>query len=402
MSAGAGGILRGLRLLELSAFVAAPLGGATLAALGAEVVRVEAPGGGPDAERWPLHRGRSLYRAGLDQGKRSVTVDVNTPRGQELVRALATSAGTVLTNLPVRGWLAFDRLRSQRPDLVMLAITGNADGSAAVDYTVNAAVGFPSVTGPVEHEGPVNHVLPAWDALTGYLAAAGILAAELHRVRTGEGQLVSLSLSDVAIAVTANLGFLAEAGLGEQRPRLGNDLFGTYGRDFKTADGRSLIVVALTPRQWQSVVEATGAGGELAELERRLGLDFRREGDRYQARAEIGAIVESWVAARTLIEASAALDSARALWGPYQTFSQLLEEDPRTGPHNPMLADVEQPGIGVLRRAGSPLRFGAAERVPPAPSPDIGADTDSVLRRWLGLSDPDLEALRREGVLGQE
>jgi len=174
-------ILAGLRVVELSAFVAAPLGGATLAALGADVIRVDPPGGGIDIDRWPLHRGRSLYWAGLNQGKRSVTIDTRTEVGQRQVAGLITApgegGGIVLTNLPVKGWSSYEELSRLRRDLIMVVITGDRDGGIAVDYTVNAAVGFPWLTGPEGHEGPVNHVLPAWDGMTGYLAALAILAA---------------------------------------------------------------------------------------------------------------------------------------------------------------------------------------------------------------------------------
>src|SRR5438309_7387829 len=110
-------ILVGLRAVELSAFVAAPLAGATLASLGAEVVRIDPPGGGIDAGRWPLHDGRSLYWAGLNQGKRSVNIDTRTEQGQELACRLVAEAGMVLTNLPTAGWSSYERLRQRRPDL---------------------------------------------------------------------------------------------------------------------------------------------------------------------------------------------------------------------------------------------------------------------------------------------
>ncbi len=248
------GILSGLRIVEISAFVAAPLGGATLAAMGADVIRVDPPGGGVDIGRWPLHRGRSLYWAGLNQGKRSVTIDVRHPPGQEKVAKLITApgdgGGIFLTNLPVSGWNSFDELKKLRGDLIMVVVTGNRDGSAAVDYTVNAALGFPFVTGPEGHDGPVNHVLSAWDAMTGFLASTAILAAERHRRLTGKGQLVELSLSDVGLAVAGHLGLIGEAVLeDEPRGRFGNHVYGTLGRDFVTRDERRVIALALTPRQ---------------------------------------------------------------------------------------------------------------------------------------------------------
>jgi len=156
-------ILDGLRVVELSAFIAAPLGGATLAALGADVIRVDPPGGGIDIDRWPLHRGRSLYWAGLNQGKRSVTGDTRTEEGQRkvarLIAAPGEGGGIVLTNLPLKGWNSYAQLALLRRDLIMVAITGDRDGRAAVDYTVNAALGIPWLTGPEDHDGPINHVL---------------------------------------------------------------------------------------------------------------------------------------------------------------------------------------------------------------------------------------------------
>jgi 2-methylfumaryl-CoA isomerase len=393
-------ILRGLRAVELSAFVAAPLAGATLASLGAEVVRVDPPGGGIDARRWPLHEGRSLYWAGLNQGKRSVTIDTRTDRGQDLAAALIAEAGMVLTNLPTGGWSSYDRLKERRPDLVMAVLTGNPDGSAAVDYTVNAAIGFPLVTGPEGWEGPVNHVLPAWDALAGTLLAGGLIAAELHRARTGEGQLLRLSLADVALSIASSLGLIAEAQLtAAPRERFGNDLYGTYSHDFRTADGRHLIVVALTPRQWKALVDAAGLTDAVGLLEAERGLDLRREGDRFGARREITALLEGWIGRRTFADVSAAFDSHQVLWGPYQTFKELVRDDDRCSVRNPLFEEVDQPGIGRYLRAASPLAFGAAERVPPRPSPQMGADTVDVLRSWLGLSDQQIGALASAEVI---
>src|SRR5437899_4303748 len=140
-------MLAGLRVIELSAFDAAPLGGAALGGMGAEVIRIDPPGGGIDIGRWPLWKGRSLYWAGLNQGKKSLTIDTRSETGRGLVRQLVIRSGPgggiVVTNLPLEGWLGYERLAEERPDVIMLMITGDPDGGAAVDYTVNAAVGFP-------------------------------------------------------------------------------------------------------------------------------------------------------------------------------------------------------------------------------------------------------------------
>jgi len=381
------GILSGLRIVEISAFVAAPLGGATLAAMGADVIRVDPPGGGVDIGRWPLHRGRSLYWAGLNQGKRSVTIDTRHEPGQEkaarLIAAPGEGGGIFLTNLPVSGWNSYDELKKLRGDLIMVVITGNRDGSQAVDYTVNAALGFPFITGPEGIEGPVNHVLPAWDAMTGFLASTAILAAERHRRLTGEGQLVELSLSDVGLAVAGHLGLIGEAVLeSEPRGRFGNHVYGTFGRDFATRDGRRVVVLALTPRQWRSLVQATGMSGEFRNVEARLGLYFNNEGDRWRGRQEICELLQAWIAVRTLHSVASAFDTEKVMWGPYQTFKELVASDPRATAENPMFANIDHPELGVYPTPGSPLRFGAARAVRPKRAPKLGEHTDEVLKQF--------------------
>ena len=380
-------ILAGLRVVELSAFVAAPLGGATLAALGADVIRVDPPGGGIDIDRWPLHRGRSLYWAGLNQGKRSVTIDTRSEVGQRqvagLIAAPGEGGGIVLTNLPVKGWSSYAELSKLRRDLIMVVITGDRDGGTAVDYTVNAALGFPRLTGPQDHDGPVNHVLPAWDGMTGFLAALAILAAERHRRLHGEGQLVELSLSDVGLAVSGHLGLIGEAMLEAQpRGRFGNDVYGTFGRDFGTRDRRRVMVLALTARQWASLGEATGLARDFATLEARVGADFRKEADRWVHRTPLCEMLAEWMAERDLAEVGEAFETHGVLWGPYQTFKQLVTEDPRASTANPMFAEVEHPGLGSFLTAGSPLRFSAAAPVPPRSAPALGEDTEEVLREF--------------------
>lgn len=382
-----GGILSGLRVVEMSAFVAAPLCGATLAALGADVIRVDPPGGSIDIGRWPVVNGHSLYWAGLNQAKRSITIDTKTEAGRErvakLIAAPGDGGGILVTNLPTAEWNGYDELSKRRRDLIMLRITGRRDGRAEVDYTVNAGLGFPFITGPEGTDGPVNHVLPAWDALTGYLAVAAILAAERHRRLTGEGQLVELSLADVALAAAGHLGFLAEAQFVEEpRGRFGNYIYGTFGRDFKTQDRRHVIVLALTPRQWRSLAQATALSEKFAELESQLGLDFQNEGDRWRARVEICRLLDTWIAARSLADVRRAFDSVGVLWGPYQTFKDLVASDAVTSGANPMVQEVAHRGIGRYLTTGSPLRFGAAASVAPMTAPVLGQHTDEVVREF--------------------
>ncbi|MFM7626908.1 MAG: CoA transferase, partial [Gammaproteobacteria bacterium] len=199
------GILHGLRVVEGSAFVAAPLGGMTLAQLGADVIRFDPLGGGLDHQRWPVTAdGRSLFWAGMNKGKRSIAVDLRNPRGQEVLTALIAApgadAGLFSTNFPARGWLSYDALCRARADLVMVNLLGRRDGGSEVDYTVNPQFGFPMLTGAPDGP-PANHVFPAWDAIAGNMIATAMLAALRHRDRTGEGQLVTLALKDVGLAL---------------------------------------------------------------------------------------------------------------------------------------------------------------------------------------------------------
>jgi 2-methylfumaryl-CoA isomerase len=377
-------ILSGLRVIELGAFVAGPFGGVTLASLGADVIRIDPPGGGPDINRGPRHNGRSLYWAGINQGKRSAAIDTRSEKGKSqvarLIAAPGDGGGIVLTNLHIAGWNSYEELRKLRHDLIMVVITGRHDGASAVDYTVNAGLGFPWITGPDELTGPVNHVLPAFDLMTGLWAALAILAADRRRRLTGEGQFVEIALEDVAIAAAGHLGYLAEAILNrEPRGRHGNDVYGTFGHEFATSDGRRVMVLGLTPRQWHSLVEATGVMGEVAALEARLNLDLRDEDHRWRARKEISALLEPWFAARTLAAVGLKLEAHGVLWGPYRSFQQFVAEDARLATPNPMFARVEHSGIGTFATVGSPVRFSGASPVPPLPAPALGEHTEQVL-----------------------
>jgi len=398
-------MLSGLRVVEGSAFVAAPSGGMHLALLGADVIRFDPIGGSIDYTRWPLAPGgASLYWTSLNKGKRSIQVDVRSDEGRELIRSLVGApgpdAGIFLTNFPARGWLSYETMQSARSDLIMIAITGNPDGSTAVDYTVNAAVGYPLATGPSGTTEPVNHVLPAWDVICGQQAALGLLAAERHRRATGNGQLVTLALADVAMSTVANLGHVAEAEiLGEQRPRLGNDLYGAFGRDFTTNDGARFIVVAISIKQWRGLLAATGIADQVTALESELGVDFSDEGARFEHRDRLFELVQHYASNRSLAQIAHAMDEHNCCWGQYSDFLGMVQDDPRCSPQNPMFQRVEQPGVGEVLSAGSPLRFGADQSTTVPPAPILGADTDQVLEEILGLSPAQVGRLHDQGVV---
>jgi 2-methylfumaryl-CoA isomerase len=405
-------LLHDLRIVEFSAFVAAPLGGMTMAHFGAEVIRIDPIGGGIDYARWPVTtNGASLYWAGLNKAKRSVALALDKPEGRELALAIATApgpkdnqkgAGIVLTNLPPRPGLDYASLKARRDDMIVLRLTGNRDGSAAVDYTVNAASGFPLVTGQraAADGAPVNNVVPAWDIAAGLYLAMALLAAERHRARTGEGQEVTAALSDIMLAMVGHLGYVGDVHInGRARPAIGNDLYGSFGRDFATADGRHVMLIALTPRQWRALGRATGLADKLAMIGGMLEVDLDSEAGRYEARDAIAALLSRWCAVRTLKEIEAAFAGSGVLWGPFQDFAELVRDDPRCSPANPLFAEILQPGVGRYPMPGLPLDFSAAPREPTRPAPRLGQDTDAVLAQLLGLSDGEIGRLHDAGIV---
>lgn len=398
-------ILEGLRIVEGTAFVAAPLAGMTLAQMGAEVIRFDRIRGGLDYHRWPVtHDNKSLFWAGLNKGKRSLAVDVNTPEGQEIVTRLICAPGPnngiFLTNLRVRGWMDYEHLKQHREDLIMLTVLGNRDGGPAVDYTINPGVGFPFATGPEGSKEPVCHVLPAWDCITGQMAALGLLAAERHRRLTGQGQSVEIALKDVALAMLGNLGIIGEVMINDvDRPKYGNALYGAFGNEFDTADGRKVMLVGLTRRQWDGIRETTGLQNELDALGQRLGLNLNLEGDRFKARHEITALLEPWFRARKVEDFAEAFDKSGVTWSVFRSFKQVVAEDPDCSTQNPLFDRIEQPGIGNYLVPGSPLEFGAFERLPPRRASILGEHTDEILADILGLSDAEISRLHEKKIV---
>ncbi|WP_101675115.1 CoA transferase [Alloalcanivorax mobilis] len=394
-------VLAGMDVVELSAFVAAPLGGMTLAQLGARVWRIDDLRGGLDYRRWPVTDNNvSLFWAGLNKGKFSAALDLSREEGRELAQALITApgedAGLMATNFPARGWLDYEALKKRRADLVQVVLMGDRHGGSAVDYTVNPATGLPLLTG---ESGVVNHLLPAWDLISGQMLATALLAAERHRRRCGRGQQVRLALEDVAMATLGHLGFIAEAQQGVERERSGNYLYGAFGRDFLSRDGERLMVVALTAKQWRALCDATGCGDRIEGLARQQGLDFRQEGDRYRAREVLAALFEPWFAERDFEQIRACFDERGVCWGRYQSVAGLVASDPACSLANPMFEQVWQPGIGSLLTPASPLNFSDCERVPATAAPRLGEHTERMLSERLGVTSAEYGRLLQRGLV---
>ena len=398
-------LLSGLRVVEAAAFVAGPTGGLYLAQMGAEVIRIDKIGGGPDYKRWPLtEAGDSLYWEGLNKAKRSIQIDLSRAEGRELAVALATApgdeAGLFLTNFPVDGFLSHAALAARRPDIITARIMGWADGKPALDYTVNAAVGVPAMTGPVGDTRPVNAVLPAWDLLGGTWAAFAMVSALHRRRQTGDGAEIRVPLSDLAATSMSHLGFAAEALLQGDRGRLGNDLFGAFGRDFATADGQRIYLVAITPKQWRGLVAALGLGEAVVAVESQTGADFTRdEGVRFTHRALLFPLFEAAMAAQKLAELGPRLDAAGVTWGPYQTLAEAVHGDARLFTANPIFQTIAHKSGLTYPAAGPAATLAGEARGAVRPAPQLGADTDAVLAEVLGLASGAIGKLHDEGLV---
>jgi 2-methylfumaryl-CoA isomerase len=393
-------LLSGMRIVEGASFIAAPLCGLTFVQLGADVIRFDPIGGGPDFRRWPLApSGTSFYWEGLNKGKRSIAIDLTRAEGRELAVALITAAGeqggNFVTNYPADGFLAHERLAAQRADLITVRVIGSSDGRTAVDYTVNCATGYPFLTGPEDTAGPVNHVLPAWDVTTGLTTAISLLAADRERRRSGKGCEIRVPLSDVAFATLGNLGHIAEVQTsGQDRPRVGNAVFGTFGRDFATADGRSVMIVAVTRRQWTALVETLELKEEIARLEQSVGADFAAdEGARFNHRAVLFGLVADRIKTLTMPMLATRFAGTPVCWGEYQTVKEALQSDPRLSAENPLFASVTHASGASYLTPGFPGAVMLEPRLPPPAAPSLGAHTDEVLADVLKLSAAEIGKL---------
>jgi 2-methylfumaryl-CoA isomerase len=390
--------LAGVRIVEISSFVAVPLAGMTLGQLGAEVVRVDPIDGAADYHRWPVtDDGSSIYWAGLNKGKRSVAADVRSPEGQDLVARLIADSGVLITNVAGREWHSYDTLTRLRPDLIHVEVSGRADGGTGVDYTVNAGLGFPMVTGPAELASPVNHVLPAWDVTCGVYAALSVVTALRHRDATGEGQRISIPLENVALATAGNLSFLTEVMVnGISRERIGNSVYGQYGQAFTSSDGVSFMIVALTERHFRHLSELTGTSNAVTALGKTLDADFADEGERYRHRDALTGLFADWFSAHTASEVSEALSASSVLWERYRTFAEVVADERVTA--NPMFTSLDQPRIGEYLAAGLPIAVNG-DYPSAVPAPALGDDTGHVLSEWLGLSKADVDRLTESGTV---
>jgi 2-methylfumaryl-CoA isomerase len=398
-------LLSGLSIVEASSFVASPTAGLYCAQLGAEVIRVDHKAGGLDYDRYMLTtEGRSLSWENLNRAKKSVALDLQSGEGRELLVALAASAGNLITNLPEKSFLSHAAVAEQRPDLVSVRIMGWHDGRQAMDFTVNAASGYPQMTGPADWDAadppPVNQVLPAWDFITGAYCAFALLAGIRHRDATGEGKALRVPLGDVAIGTMANSGAMAEMLYrGGNRERLGNAIWGAFGRDFRSRDGKRFMVAALTPKQWAGLIAAFGLEDGIAKLEGEIGMRLdTSDVPRFANRQRLFDLFQAKADELNWAELEQRMTAHGCTFERYRTMHEaatdpvLVTDNPLFGPSPANPSGFEYPATRSF------ANIPGETRADPKPAPYLGEHTEQVLAEKLGLASGQIAALVDRGV----
>ena len=388
------GALSHLRVLDLSRVLAGPWASQVFADLGAEVIKVERPGAGDDTRAWgpPWLGGESAYFISANRGKKSITIDLARAEGQDLVRRLVPLCDVVLENFKAGALekyrLDYASLAALDPRLVYCSITGFGQTGpyrdrAGYDFLIQGMGGLMSITGEPAGE-PMKVGVAITDILTGMYAATAVLAALSHRDRTGRGQHVDLALLDVQVAMLANQG---ENYLVTGRPpaRLGNahPSIVPY-RAFATADGHIVLAVG-NDGQFGRFCEVAGRP-ELARDPR-----YSTNQERVRNRVELENVLASILARRTSEDWIESLEAATVPCGPINDLSQVFAD-----PH------VQHRGMrtaGPVPMIRSPLRLSATPTRDEVPPPALGAHTDDVLMRLLGMTQAEVDALRAGGVL---
>ena len=390
--------LQGIRVVDLSRIVSGPFCSMFLADMGAEVIKIEdVDDGDPVRRQGVMRNGFSLYFASFNRNKRSLTLDLRSAEGKEILKRLIATADVLLDNfrpgVMEKIGLTREALKRIKPDLVSCHVTGfGMDGPyadrPAFDFIAQAMSGFMSVNG-TEGEAPVRASPPLSDLIAGAYAAMGVCAALVRRERTGQGEEVATSLTD---SMVANLAYLASHYFetGEQPLRTGNDhsLVAPYGL-FDASDGQ----VAIAPSNDQVYFKLLDAIG-LSQL--RTHPDFLTNRDRFQRRAAINALVNDKIREQPIAHWVEVLNAAGVPCGRVMSLKEVFD-DPQIR-HQQMKLTIEHPQYGPLDVLGFPIKFSDDPCRIHRPPPDLGADTEPILRD-LGYAPAQIADFRGRRVV---
>jgi len=390
--------LTGIRVLDLTRILAGPFCSMLLADMGADIIKVETPGeGDPVRHQGVIRDGLSWYFAAYNRNKRSITLDLRSGEGREVLENLIRQSDVLVENYRpgILANMGFDeaRLRELKPDLVYCNITGFGTSGPyrdrpAFDFIAQAMSGFMSVTGAPEGE-PVRAGPPISDLVAGLYGALGICAALVGRSRTGTGDTVGASLTNGLISF---LSFLAANYFASGTPplRTGNDhgIASPYGL-FRTRDGEVAIAPS-TEIVYRKLLDAIGAP------ELRHHPDFLTNEKRVKNRAAINAAIEARLRGNTSEHWIAVLNGAGVPCGRVMNLAEVFA-DPQVREQE-MVLTVDHPGHGPVEMLGFPLKFSANPCRVRRPAPRLGADTDDVLRE-AGLTQTMIDNLRAKGIV---
>ena len=405
------GALSHIRVLDLSRVLAGPWCAQNLADLGADVIKVERPGVGDDTRHWgpPFVKdalgndtAETAYFICINRNKRSITVDISKPEGQEIIRELAKESDVVIENYKVgdlaKYGLDYESLKKVKSDLIYCSITGfGQNGPYAhrpgYDFIIQGMGGFMSVTGEAEDfEGasPQKSGVAIADIFTGMYASTAILAAIVHRDRSGEGQYIDMSLLDTQIAVMANVSS-AYLTSGNIPGRWGNasPIIVPY-QTFPTADGW-MIVAAGNDSQYRHFVSA---GGEEHLADNPL---FQTNPLRVEHRKKLIPLLEVMTRKKTKSEWIALLEKANVPCGPINNFKEVFENEQVI--HRGVQIEAPHPTVGSMKLVASPMRLSKTPTEVRMAPPTLGQHTEEILHERLKLDDKTIEELRSKGII---
>jgi formyl-CoA transferase len=400
-----------IRVLDLSRVLAGPWCGQNLADLGAEVIKIERPGSGDDTRRWgpPYLKDRdgndtreAAYYLAANRGKKSVTVDISRPEGQEIVRRLAAQSDILLENYKVgalkRYRLDYEDLKQINARLIYCSITGFGQSGplshlAGYDFMIQGLGGLMSITGERDEApggGPQKVGVAFADLMTGMYSTVAVLAALAYREKSGVGQYIDMALLDVQVAALANMSmnYLVS---GVVPGRFGNAHANIVPYQvFPCRDGHIILAVG-NDSQFAKFCAVAGQPA-LAQDPR-----FARNPDRVRNRGVLIPVIEEVLMQRPAREWIDGLDAVGVPCGPINNIAQVFE-NPQVQ-HRGMKINVAHALAGTVSLVASPLKLSETPARHDHPPPLLGEHTGDILRGLLGMDDAEIEGLAARGII---